>query len=339
MSASTSCLGQGRTKGPAVMTEPHPIRLAITGASGFVGGHFLRFLNELEAGPSEILALALDTPPRPVGQEKWAVCDLTNRPALQTLFQRFRPTAVLHLAAVVTGNDLSAFFDANMRSAENLLSVSASLEPMPRIVLVGSAAQYGAPPAGITKIREDHPLAGETPYGISKVFQEKWAAQYQAAKNLPVVYARPFNLLGPGQSAYLVPGAFLQQIKDYLDGRTACIEVGNLQSYRDFIDVRDMARALWSLICAGPEIHGEAFNISSGKGTRIQELLETCVHIGGGRIPVKSAAGRLKDQEISVVTGDPSKIRAATGWHCSIPLETSLRDMWDHLTGASKGCQ
>ena len=308
-----------------------PQRILITGAGGFVGRHVLAHLAGLASGPAEILALDRRLPGDSSPATAWAPCDLADRAQVASVLERFAPDAILHLAAVLGGDDLQACFSANVLAAENVLSEASRLTPMPRVVLVGSAAQYGSAGPGVTVVDESHPLDGQTPYGVSKTMQERWALLYGATRSLPVVCTRPFNLLGPGQSTSLVPGAFLAQVQDVLLGRASQVRVGSLSSRRDFVDVRDVVAAFWALLTTGPEACGQVFNIASGEATGIQELLDACLELGGGGIPVQQSPDRLKAVDVSSMVGDASRLRAQTGWRPTISWRRSLEDMWRHL--------
>jgi GDP-4-dehydro-6-deoxy-D-mannose reductase len=314
-----------------------PRRILITGAGGFVGRHMLAHLAGLASGPEEVLAIDRTIPRNPAPGANWVPCDLADRAQVAAVVARFRPEAILHLAAVLGGNDLQACFTANVLAAEQVLGASSSLSPMPRVVLVGSAAQYGSAGPGVTVVDESHPLNGETPYGVSKTMQERWALLYGTTRSLPVICTRPFNLLGPGQSTSLVPGAFMSQVQDVLQGGAAAVRVGNLSSRRDFVDVRDVVAAFWALLTTGAEACGKVFNISSGEATGIQELLDACLDLGGGGIPVERSADRMKAVDVSSMVGDASRLRAQTGWRATIPWRQSLADMWRHLHGQETG--
>lgn len=313
------------------MIDPSSMRLAITGANGFVASHVLTLLAALDPAPSAILGIDCGQIKPPIGMETRVQIDITDRAALRSWLETFRPTAVLHLAGVAQGTNLEAYFQGNIWSAQNLFATCADLDTKPRLVLVGSAAQYGVPLIEDVPLQEDHPLTGMSPYGLSKTFQERWGTHYFAAHQLPLVFTRPFNLLGPGQSPSLVPAGFMAQIKDYLDGRTTVVRVGNLMHYRDFVDVRDFAGALWGLLTAGDDVNGQVFNVASGQATSIQFLLNACIELAGQSIPVETAEDRLRPLDVSRITGDASKIRQAIGWEPRISLEASLLDMWKQI--------
>ena len=302
-----------------------------------MGRHALRFLAGLPGGPRQVLALDRTVPLEPPSGTAWATCELADRRKVAAILAEFRPDAVLHLAAVLGGDDLAACFSANVQVAEILLSEAARLPEMPRILFVGSAAQYGSTGPGTVVVGEEHPLRGETPYGLSKTLQERWALLYWTARRLPVICTRPFNLIGPGQATTLVPGAFLVQVRQVLQGRIPHVQVGNLSSHRDFVDVRDLVRAFWSLLASGPQAFGQVFNIASGVATSIQDLLDACVELGGGRIPVRQSEDRMKAVDVSTMIGDAARLHALTGWRSEIPWRQSLAEMWAHLQSQETG--
>jgi GDP-4-dehydro-6-deoxy-D-mannose reductase len=218
-------------------------------------------------------------------------------------------------------------------AAAKLLSVAASLARPPRILIVGSAAQYGVTAGGHEVVDEERPLLGRTPYAVSKTLPEKWALVYAREKSLSVVCVRPFNLMGPGQPEGFVPVTFLRQVADVLDGRAAEVLVGNIETQRDFIDVRDLAAALWALMAADDRVAGQVFNIASGQPVRIRDMLDACVELGGQPVIIREDPARVRPNDVPVIVGDATKLRSLTGWQPQVPWRQSLADTWCAIRG------
>ena len=303
--------------------------LIVTGAAGFVGRHLLRHLANAPTRPRRIVAIDLHPGEVPAGGVEWLPCDLTDDRQVRATWRAVRPDGVIHLAGV-TGGDLGAIFRVNVAACGHLLAASASLEAPPRVLVVGSAAQYGLTRGGPEVVDESRPLLATAPYGVSKTLQETWALQYARA-GLPVVCARPFNIMGPGQPARLVPAAFLAQLADVLDGRAGEVCVGNTASRRDFTDVRDVAAALWALMCAGADADGQVVNIASGAATGIDEMLAACIALAETPVPVRQDPARLKAVDVPIVVGDATRLRELTGWRPRIDWRQSLAETWQQM--------
>ncbi len=307
--------------------------ILVTGATGFIGQHMLHRLLTINNGPEQVIALdrrvhdsvkqstALDT----------FICDLTDRRCVQEAIERIVPDGIIHLAGVTTGSNLSAYFEVNVQACENVLAAAAGLKQCPRILVIGSAAEYGIS-SGIHEIvDEKRTLLAKTTYGISKIVQENWALLYHHEKSVPVICVRPFNIIGPGQSDHLVPATFLCQIADVLRGTVKEICVGDISTQRDFIDVRDVVDALWALMNANTEADGQVFNISSGQPLKIADMLEACIKLSGRQIAVCRDPSRLKAHDVPVIVGDNTKLKKATGWQCRISWRESLETMWKYM--------
>jgi len=308
-------------------------RLMVTGASGFIGRHLLNFLLALPKGPVRIIALdkkaQCHAPSSPRIEQ--VICDLTEPRDVQNVFRKTQPDGIIHLAGRTTGSDLSRYIAVNVLGCENILSAAAQRERPPRLLITGSAAEYGLTSGTYEVIDEQRPLQAKTAYGISKIMQEKWALLYYYEKALPVICVRPFNVIGPGQSAHLVPATFLYQIAEVLNGNAHEVCVGNINTARDFIDVKDLVAAFWALMNAGAEAEGEVFNISSGQPIKIADILDACIALSGQQMPVRQDPHRLKAYDVPVIIGDNSKLRRFTGWQCKISWQDSLAAMWDDI--------
>jgi len=243
------------------------------------------------------------------------------------------PDVVIHLAGIQQGQDLDALFQANVLAAHNLLAALQAREERSRVLVVGSAAQYGIATGGHEVVDECRPLLAGTPYGVSKNIQESWALVHHAWGSPSVVCVRPFNIMGPGQPPSLVPAAFLHQLAKVVDGTTEVVKVGNLESRRDFIDVRDVAAAVWALAVADEDVGGKVFNIASGQPLRIADLLNACIRLAGVDVPVEQDPAKVKTVDVPTIVGDAGRLRAATGWEPKIPWERSLEDTWRALRG------
>ena len=177
-------------------------------------------------------------------------------------------------------------------------------------------------------IREEAPLRPASPYAVSKVAQGALALLYGPAGGMRVVLTRTFHHTGPGRGEAFAESSFARQIAEIEAGlRPPVLKVGNLEAVRDFADVRDVVRAYWMLLEKGDA--GAAYNVCSGKGRRIRDLLDLLLAASSARVEVRVDPDRLRPSDVPAQVGDPSRLRAATGWEPRIPLERTLLDLLD----------
>jgi len=211
-------------------------RALITGISGFVGNHLARQL--------------LDQGWQIFGFDKRGVNnlnnvytgDITDRDALKNVIKEFQPDVVFHLAAVIKSSDPELLYKVNLLGTVALFDTLMYLSARPVVVVASSSAVYGSG-HGSRPISEKYMSRPVTHYAISKLAQEHAALRYFTAYQMPVMVVRMFNLLGPGQSPSLACSAFARQIALAEACGEGEILTGNLNSYRDFVDVRDAVRA------------------------------------------------------------------------------------------------
>lgn len=313
------------------MTRGFPSRrLVVTGSAGFVARHFIEHIDNTANGPRSVIGFDIRPATSLTGHIE---CDLTNPESIRTCLREAEPDVVVHFAGVTQGTDLDPYLRVNVVGTHNLLQAAAALPIPPLIVTIGSAAQYGATSGTDVILTEESPQLARGAYGLSKVFQEKWAALFAATTNVPIVGVRIFNIIGPGEPDHLVPGAFLSQVAEVVAGKRSQVEVGNVETRRDFIDVRDVARAIWNLIGAyEPSVKGQFYNVASGKAVRIRDLIDASVALSGHAIPIVVDATRLRANDVACVIGDSSKLLALTGWRPTIPWRESIAAAWNGRT-------
>ena len=289
------------------------MRALVTGATGFVGCHLVAHL--AAAGDEVIVSEA----------------EITEPEALEADFGQGQPDAVYHLAAQA---DVQASFTAaaatlrvNVEGTFNVLD-AARRAGAGRVVVVSSADVYGRLEPASLPVDETAPMRPVTPYGASKAAAEMVCVQAGAGRGLDVVRARAFNHLGPGQSDRFVAAALAARIASNERSGAEVVQVGNLQTRRDFTDVRDVVRAYRLLAEHGAD--GEAYNVCSGTALGVRELAEAL--IARARIPMRMVADNelLRPVDVTEVRGDASKLRAATGWRPEVPLHQTLGDLLDY---------
>lgn len=300
------------------------MRVLVTGADGFVG----RWLSEhLQESGDEVF--------QAVGEHGDAggtrSMELTDAAAVGEVVAWAHPDAIYHLAAVAFGPDASAdvghAIDVTVRGTAFVLEAASKLDPRPLVMIPSSAEVYGS--AGDGTLTEHAPIAPVNKYGATKAAQETLALAYHRAGILPVVVARAFNSIGPGQRESFVVPAFALQLARAAGGTTTSPElrVGNLDAQRDFTDVRDVVRA-YRLLVAGRHA-GQPINVASGRAVAIREVLDALIELSGHSVVVTVDPDRLRQSDLPVVCGSNALVRRLTGWRPRIPLRDTLRDVWE----------
>ncbi len=309
--------------------EQH-VQWLITGATGFVGTHLIKYLETLDANIDIVGTTLHPEPDR--GRVRFVVCDLLRQENVTSLVKDVHPTHVVHLAG--QANVQEAYrspwptFETNMRPLIYLLEACRRLSHMPRLLVVTSAEIYGRVSPDEMPITERTPLQPANPYSVSKAAQDLLAQQYWWTYHLPIIRARPFNHIGPGQSESFVAPAFAMQIARIEAGtQPPQIHVGNLHAMRDFTDVRDIVRAYYLLLLHGTA--GEAYNIASGKSISIQSILTILLEMSKASVEIIVDTDRLRPLDVSVLSASCDKLRAATHWQPQYSLEVTLRDVLD----------
>ena len=291
-----------------------PARILVTGATGFVGGHLLPALRS--AFPAAELLC-----PR---------FDLADPDAVEQAVVATAPDGCVHLAGIAAIAD--ARTDPGRAWAVNLggtLSLARAIlrhAPGCRLVFAGSADSYGGSFRRGVPLDEDVALAPLNTYAATKAAADL-ALGAMAGEGLHAVRVRPFNHTGPGQSAAFVVPAFARQAARIAAGRQKpVLQVGGLDPWRDFLDVRDVCRAY--ALCLGADLApGTVLNIASGTPRRVGDVLADVLALAGVEARPEAEAGRLRPNDIPTASGDAARARAALGWAPSILWNRTLRDV------------
>jgi GDP-4-dehydro-6-deoxy-D-mannose reductase len=282
-------------------------RALVTGAHGFVGSHLVRDL--LDHG-FDVTA---------VGRSSG---DVTDPEAMRQLVSEARPTHVFHLAGIRDG-PLGELLRINVCGTVNVLEAVAEEAPAACVLVVGSAAEYGE--AIREPVDENHPLRPRTDYGVAKAAQGLAAGAVAARRGLRVTRARLFNLLGPGEPMSFVTSAIAARIAAIEAGTARPpLRTGDLDTRRDFLDVRDAVRAL--RLAAGRRDADALYNVCSGTATQIRALVDELLAVAGLDVPV-APAPEPAELNVRGYAGSAGRLTAATGWRPERSLRDSLADV------------
>ena len=264
------------------------MRLLLTGAEGFTGRHFTA---AAEAAGYEVVPLT---------------SDLTDPPAVAAEVLQLAPTHVVHLAAIsaVTHADEEAFYRVNVLGTLHLLQALAALPTPPEKVLLASSANvYGNYEGGpITEAVCPKPV---NHYAMSKLVMEHMAGAY--ADRLPIVITRPFNYTGVGHDLRFV----IPKIVDHFARRAPVLELGNLDVYREYNDVRWVCQIYLRLLAKG--VAGEVYNVCSGQAVSLQDVLTAMSDLTGWQPEIKVNPAYVRANEIHTLCGSDEKLKACVG--------------------------
>jgi GDP-4-dehydro-6-deoxy-D-mannose reductase len=307
-------------------------RSLVTGASGFVGRHLAAHLTERG---HEVHGFGRRQPSGWDGP--WHAGDLGDPRRLRAVVAQAEPDFVFHLAGLMRG-ELEELLAVNVVGTEQLLAAVRAERPEARVLVAGSAAEYGLAHEDELPITEHQPLRPVSPYGVAKVAQSLLAAQAALRQGLVVVRTRSFNLTGPGEPETLVCAAFARQLVE-VERRTRApiLRVGNLESLRDFVDVRDAVRAYALVAESGTS--GAVYNVASGRAVAIEDVLERLRALSGVDARIEEEPARRVVLDVPAQRGDATRLRVELGWTAEVDLETSLADLLEdwrlRVAGAS----
>jgi nucleoside-diphosphate-sugar epimerase len=288
-------------------------RVLVTGINGFTGAYVKKLL--LERG-HEVHGLVIDLP----NSEKDHRASLLDKEALLSVVENSRPTSVIHLAAVssVTHVNVEEMYEANILGTRNLIdTLSSSGFGKNSVILASSANVYGNVSTG--RLSEDALPSPENDYAVSKLAMESMSKLW--SDKLPITITRPFNYTGVGQSTkFLIP-----KIVEHFKRRESTIQLGNIDVFRDFSDVRSVAWAYVQL-CERPA-PGETFNISSGTGTSVSQVISLLKELTGHSIKVEVNPAFVREHEVKSLVGDSSKLWNYLGRPSEISLKETLQWM------------
>jgi GDP-4-dehydro-6-deoxy-D-mannose reductase len=315
-------------------------RALVTGGQGFVAQWAIRAM--LERGWTVVAAGVGASPATPVlrGDERaavtWRPMDVTRSDEVAAAIDAARPDVIVHLAAVShvpdALRDPARAYEVNAVGTVRLLAEvrrhrqAGTADPV--VLVVGSAEQYGrhAPTAmPLDEQAEQRPL---TLYAASKAAQEVAALQSFRSEGARVVCTRSFNHSGAGQDArFLVPSLVGRALQ--LAGDGGALTIGNGDTVRDFLHVRDAVEAYLALLERGEP--GQPYNVCSGEGVSVRQLAQAVLRRVGATADVVTDPALARPVDVPVLVGSNAKLRRATGW---IPRH-SRDDIIDDLIHAA----
>lgn len=258
--------------------------------------------------------------------------DLTDKNRVNEVISFFKPDRIYHLAAQASvkhswANPVETF-QTNVFGGINLLEALKRFCPGAKLLIACTAEEYGEVKDGNSDaIGEDFKINPSNPYAISKAALDFFASTYQKINNMNIYISRSFNHTGPGQSENFVTSDFARQISEIEKGlRQPVLHVGNIDVYRDFLDVRDVVRAYDCIVQKGRP--GQAYNVCSGKKRKISEILDILISLSSKKnISIKVDDTKLRPIDLKLIYGDNSKLKQETGWESAIDINQSLNDI------------
>ena len=302
------------------------MKALVTGSQGFVGTHLRRLL--VQRGHQVFGMDRMEVRVEP--GERYRAADLLDPAQLRDVVDESAPDTAFHLAALPGRGDeaeLRRTLAVNVQGTANLFAALSDRGKPVRVVHVGSSAMYGAVPPDDDPVTESAPLCPLGVYGWSKVASEAVALAHQGRRGIDVIGARPFNHTGPGEPEHLAASAFARQVAAIEAGAEPIMNVGALETVRDFSDVRDIVAGYVTLAERGAP--GAVYNLCSGRGTRMSDLLRMLLDNSSSEIEVRADPSRMRAGDLARQVGSFERARREVGWTGAIPLTQSLAALLD----------
>jgi len=299
------------------------MRVLITGSSGFAGPHLAA---ALRAAGHDVTCAG-----RSGDGDLFLPLKLDDPSSFTALLDRANPELIFHLAAQsfvpASIADPLGTYATNVMGTARLFEAIRLRGTTPRVVVTSSAEVYGKRVAADFPLRETLAAAPANPYAASKLGQEAVALAAWRTWGIPVVITRAFNHLGPGQDERFAVASFARQLARIAGGGEPIMYVGNLESARDFLDVRDVVAAYAALGERGEP--GAIYNICSGTPVTLKEVLRMLVTIARVPVEIREDPQRMRPSDVPMSFGDPTKLQQQTGWSPRYTLMQTLRALYE----------
>jgi GDP-4-dehydro-6-deoxy-D-mannose reductase len=302
----------------------------VTGVSGFAGRHLASCLTAAGYDVFGMVRGIRQEPVDGIALERLLVADLEDAASIECAVALAQPRLVFHLAGSTfvpqSHADPTSVYRINVLGTVHLLSAVRAAAPQSRVVVIGSGDAYGRVGAEDIPVTESCPWRPSSPYAASKAAADLIAYQWTQSFGTDVIRLRPFNHTGPRQARSFVCSDFASQLVAIERGlRPPRIAVGDLTAVRDFSDVRDVVSGY--LLAGEKATSGEAYNLCSGVGRSIREVLDELIEISGVQVEVTVDPAKLRPAEVPRLIGSCAKFQAATGWRPAIPWRQTLTDL------------
>ncbi|MFW9876227.1 MAG: GDP-mannose 4,6-dehydratase [Candidatus Thorarchaeota archaeon] len=335
-------------------------KVIITGGNGFIGSHLIDFLikkkcqvyclerpgqsyknlgqytnGKLTFSENEKLKFLEENIQVPTINKNLIIieCDIRNSLLLEKIILRIKPKYIFHFGAqplvIPSWEDPVTTIEINVIGTINIFEPIKKSNLKTKVIVACTSAEYGTSTLLNRALRESDPLLAVHPYGISKIATELLSRQYFINFGIEVVNLRFFNQTGPRKAGDACADFVSNVAKIDLGLSDPILEVGNLDSYRDFTDIRDSLQAIWlAAIKANP---GETYNVCSNKKIQIRQILDIALSFSKKKIEVKEKSfQKMRTTDEDVILGDNSKIKKELGWSIKHPIEETLKDMFNY---------
>jgi GDP-6-deoxy-D-talose 4-dehydrogenase len=276
------------------------LKVLITGSEGFTGKYMQA---EMEASGYVVYRSGTSSS---IQASNYFVLDLLNEDSIRNCLESIQPDIIIHLAAIayVGHNNIQQFYDINTVGTRNLLAVTAQLNIRPRSILIASSANvYGNNTKSI--LSEEDKVYPANDYAVSKLAMEYVAKLWM--NQLPIIITRPFNYTGIGQQdRFLIP-----KIVRHFKQSEGVIELGNINVYREFNDVRFIVSVYRKLIES--EKTGFLCNVCTGEMYSPKDIINICEKITGYDLKIKTNLDYIRQNEITKLCGNNTFLQTIIG--------------------------
>lgn len=303
-------------------------KVLIFGCGGFVGKYLT---DEFASNGYEVTGSDIRLPDW--ADDSFISCDLLNAEDVKNVIAKVMPDIIVNLAAISSVGQSwkmpQLTISVNVVGSLNILQAVKECcvdGKTPKVMFIGSSEEYAPASAPVS---ETSPLDSNSPYGISKMTQESFAALYGREFGIDVYLVRAFNHTGVGQADNFVLPSWCKQAAEIdRSGRPGVMNVGNLKVRRDFSDVRDIVRAYRLIVEKGEP--GKAYNVGSGVAHSLEDMLKTITSLSAQKITINVDPARIRPTDTPVICCDNTLIKQELGWAPEHDIYDTLKEMFEY---------
>ena len=292
-------------------------RILVLGSEGFIGKKFIEFQNALDFPDKNLFKVDI----REIKKQNYYKCNASNYENLNSIIQKITPDEIYNFSGSFS-NVFEIDYMNNVMVSKNIFdSLIQNKQLDCKVLINGSAAEYGFIKEASSPVKEDSSLNPVSFYGLSKVYQTFLAKTYFLRDKINVFVTRPFNIIGYGITNKLFIGRLISEIEQNITSRKK-ITLGNLDSERDYIDINDLLKAYKLIMERGTP--GEVYNIGSGKSIKMLDLLRIFLEVFNIDFKdVEQSKELVRRFDVPKIVGDISKLKALK-WYPAISLKESV---------------